>query len=115
MKKKRLIFGIIALQFILFPTFAQDKLLGILKTELHQQMQELQKKEFPPYHMNYRVIDKHSSYVAASFGALMTQSAQHQRHLVTQVRIGNPLLITSVTGTWEPFPARMGLQQLPYP
>ena len=50
MKKKRLIFGIIALQFILFPTFAQDKLLGILKTELHQQMQELQKKEFPPYH-----------------------------------------------------------------
>ena len=80
MKKKRLIFGIIALQFILFPTFAQDKLLGILKTELHQQMQELQKKEFPPYHMNYRVIDKHSSYVAASFGALMTQSAQHQRH-----------------------------------
>ena len=40
MKKKRLIFGIIALQFILFPTFAQDKLLGILKTELHQQMQE---------------------------------------------------------------------------
>ena len=115
MKKKRLIFGIIALQFILFPTFAQDKLLGILKTELHQQMQELQKKEFPPYHMNYRVIDKHSSYVAASFGALMTQSAQHQRHLVTQVRIGNPSFDNFRNRDMGAIPSQNGIAATPLP
>ena len=33
----------------------QDKLLGLLKEELAQQMKELKGEEFPPYHMNYRV------------------------------------------------------------
>lgn len=90
MKKICIILKIIILQCILIPVSAQDKLLEILKTELNRQMQELQKKEFPPYHMNYRVVDKNIFYIAASFGALMANSDQHQRQLVTQIRIGSP-------------------------
>ena len=33
----------------------QDKLLQLLKQELAADMQELQKQENPPYHMNFRV------------------------------------------------------------
>lgn len=90
MKKTWIILSVTVLQCILMPATAQDKLLEILKTELKQQMQELQKKEFPPYHMNYRVVDKNTSYVATSFGALMAHSDQHQRQLVTQIRVGDP-------------------------
>ena len=90
MKKTWIILEIVVLQCILIPVSAQDKLLEILKTELNQQMQELQKKEFPPYHMNYRVVDKNTSYIAASFGALMASSNQHRRELLTQVRVGDP-------------------------
>ena len=35
----------------------QDKLLQLLKQELAADMQELQKQENPPYHMNFRVMD----------------------------------------------------------
>ena len=40
-------------------TYAQseDKLLQLLKQELAADMQELQKQENPPYHMNFRVMD----------------------------------------------------------
>lgn len=90
MTKIRFILGILILQGILAPLSAQDNLLEILRTELKQQMQALQKQEYPPYHINYRVTDLNTSYVAASFGALMASSTQHQRQLVTQVRVGDP-------------------------
>ena len=65
--------------------------------------------------MNYRVIDKHSSYVAASFGALMTQSAQHQRHLVTQVRIGNPSFDNFRNRDMGAIPSQNGIAATPLP
>ena len=70
----------------------QDKLLGLLKEELAQQMKELKGEEFPPYHMNYRVIDVTSSVVSASFGALMNSQQYRSRTLVPQIRLGNEKL-----------------------
>ena len=70
----------------------QDKLLGLLKEELAQQMKELKGEEFPPYHMNYRVIDVTSSVVSASFGALMNSQQYRSRTLVPQIRVGDEIL-----------------------
>lgn len=70
----------------------QDKLLGLLKEELAQQMKELKDEEFSPYHMNYRVIDVTSSVVSASFGALMNSQQYRSRTLVPQIRLGDEKL-----------------------
>lgn len=70
----------------------QDKLLQLLKEELNQQMKELKGEEFPPYHMNYRVIDVTSSVVSASFGALMNSQTYRSRSLVPQMRLGDEKL-----------------------
>ena len=70
----------------------QDKLLGLLKEELAQQMKELKGEEVPPYHMNYRVIDVTSSVVSASFGALMNSQQYRSRTLVPQIRLGDEKL-----------------------
>ena len=70
----------------------QDKLLGLLKEELAQQMKELKGEEFPPYHMNYRVIDVTSSVVWASCGALMNSQQYRSRTLVPQIRLGDEKL-----------------------
>ncbi|MEG0796156.1 MAG: TldD/PmbA family protein [Odoribacter sp.] len=90
MNKMCVILSFIFLQLLLVPAFGQDPLLEILKTELNQQMKELQKEEYPPYHMNYRVIDKKVFYISASFGTLIHSNQYRQRHIVPQIRIGNP-------------------------
>ena len=71
---------------------AQDKLLGLLKEELAQQMKELKGEEFTPYHMNYRVIDVTTSVVSTSFGALMNSQQYRSRTLVPQIRLGDEKL-----------------------
>lgn len=70
----------------------QDKLLGLLKEELAQQLKELKGEELPPYHMNYRVIDQTTSYISTSFGALVNRQEFRTRSLVPQVRLGSPEL-----------------------
>lgn len=68
---------------------AQEHLTEVLRDELHREYEELKKEEFPPYHMNYRVIDKQVSYVEASFGAEKGNMYYRQRRLVPQIRIGS--------------------------
>ena len=71
--------------------FAQqdDKLLQVLKDELNKEMQELQKTENPPYHMNFRVMDEKVVNISANFGVLQGVREQHTRTLVPQVRVGS--------------------------
>lgn len=90
MKKRLVILSLFFSIGFISVVSAQDKLLGILKQELSAQMKELQKEEYPPYHMNYRVIDKTTNYVAASFGALVNSSSFRQCRMVPQIRIGSP-------------------------
>lgn len=68
---------------------AQERLVEVLRDELHRESEELKKEEFPPYHMNYRVIDKQVSYVEASFGAEKGDMYYRQRRFVPQIRIGS--------------------------
>ena len=71
--------------------FAQqdDKLLQVLKDELNKEMQELQKTENPPYHMNFRVMDEKVVNISANFGVLQGVREQHTQTLVPQVRVGS--------------------------
>ena len=75
-------------------TYAQseDKLLQLLKQELAADMQELQKQENPPYHMNFRVMDDRNVRIQSAFGATMSSSEQRVRTLVPQVRVGDTKL-----------------------
>ena len=66
-----------------------DRMLQILKDELNKEMEELQKQEVPPYHMNFRMMDEKNVNIAASFGVLQGVSESHTRSLVPQIRVGS--------------------------
>lgn len=68
----------------------QEPILGLLKQELSQQMQELQQQQLPPYYMNYRMVDEYASRITTSFGVLMNDSYKRERTLVPQIRLGSP-------------------------
>lgn len=68
---------------------AQEQLVDVLRDELNREYNELKKQELPPYHMNFRVIDKQVCYVEASFGSANNDFYYHQRRLVPQIRLGS--------------------------
>ncbi|WP_303180344.1 TldD/PmbA family protein [uncultured Butyricimonas sp.] len=91
MKRTRIIIlGIIPILLIPFISGAQDQFTDFLRTELRAQMDELKKQEFPPYYMNYRVVDEQFARVITSFGVLTAKESNRERTLVPQIRIGNP-------------------------
>lgn len=69
---------------------SQDRLSGLLKNELQQEMKQLQQSEFPPYYMNYRMVDEYATRITTCFGVLTENDFKHERTLVPQVRIGSP-------------------------
>lgn len=69
---------------------AQDKMLDLMKGELKSQMTTLQKGEYPPYYMNYRVIDNHTRIIRSSMGATNNIEEEKQIIFIPQVRIGSP-------------------------
>ena len=69
-------------------SYGQDKIIDILREEINYQMKELQKQEHPPYYLNFRVSDNHSTILKTSFGSIMNINEGHQRTFVPQIRIG---------------------------
>lgn len=69
---------------------AQDKMLDLLKEELKSQMATLQKGEYPPYYMNYRVIDNYTRVIRSSMGGTNTVADDKQVIFTPQIRIGSP-------------------------
>jgi len=88
MKFKSLLVSLLALVAIQLP--AQDKMLDLMKGELKSQMTTLQKGEYPPYYMNYRVLDSYSRVIRSSMGATNTIEEDKQVMFVPQIRIGSP-------------------------
>ena len=85
-----IILGILSILLIPSLSGAQDKFTDFLRKELHAQMDELKKQEFPPYYMNYRVVDEQYARVVTSFGVLTAKENNRERTLVPQIRIGSP-------------------------
>ena len=95
MKRVKFIYLCCVLGIIGIPgAFAQseDKLLTILSGELNEHYRELQGEKFPPYYMNYRIIDTWSTTIAASFGVLRDNQSRHTRIMIPHIRIGDSLL-----------------------
>ncbi len=74
--------------------FAQsgDRLLDILSGELNRHYQELQGEKYPPYYMNYRILDAWSTAITSSFGTLRDNRFQHTRIMIPHIRIGDMTL-----------------------
>lgn len=88
MKIKIFLLSLTALLFIQLP--AQDKMLDLLKSELKSQMTTLQKGEYPPYYMNFRVVDNHTRTIRSAMGATNTVEEEKQLIFLPQIRIGTP-------------------------
>lgn len=88
MKIKIFLVSLLALVFIQLP--AQDKMLDLLKSELKSQMTTLQKGEYPPYYMNFRVVDNHTRTIRSAMGATNTVEEEKQLIFLPQIRIGTP-------------------------
>lgn len=71
------------------PIFAQDPLLGILKSELNREMEYLKKEPNAPYFLSYKVYDTHYTTLSSSFGSLVNSNSNRYRFLSTTVRIGD--------------------------
>ena len=88
MKLKGLL--VVILGFMSVQLSAQDKMLDLLKGELKSQMTILQKGEYPPYYMNYRVIDNYTRTIRSAMGATISSDQEKQIIFVPQIRIGSP-------------------------
>ncbi len=71
---------------------SNDKLLGILKSELQQQFSELKGRELPPYMMSYRVIDTKRWSVSSLFGNTANEGYSEACSMIPQVRVGDMTL-----------------------
>lgn len=88
MKIKVFLLSLLALVFVQLP--AQDKMLDLLKSEIKSQMTTLQKGEYPPYYMNYRVVDNYTRTIRSAMGATNTVEEEKQLIFLPQIRIGTP-------------------------
>lgn len=67
----------------------QEVLLEIMEEELNREMESLQKAEFPPYFIDYRVDDVSDVTISASFGSLTQSNEERSRILTTNVKVGD--------------------------
>ena len=74
------------------PARAQDDVvLRAMRDELARSMQQLQLEKLEkPYFIAYRVTERSSADVSASFGALLSSSSLRNRFLTVEVRVGSP-------------------------
>jgi predicted Zn-dependent protease len=70
-------------------SLSQDKLIGLMDTELKREMDALTKHENPPYYLAYRISDINSMHVEASFGNLTNSESKRSRVLTTAIRVGS--------------------------
>lgn len=67
----------------------QEVLLDVMEEELNREMESLQKAEFPPYFIDYRVDDVADVTISASFGSLTQSHKERSRILTTNVKVGD--------------------------
>lgn len=90
MKTNRVL--LLSLFFGFFPfinLFSQDFLSALLKDEINNHYTSLLKQENPPYFISYRLADRQTFVVGASFGSLVVDEKNRDRSLSAEVRIGS--------------------------
>ncbi len=94
-RRRNALFG--ALLFLLLAGSAvraqDDVVLRAMRDELARSMQQLQLEKLEkPYFIAYRVQEKNTADVMASFGALLSSASTRHRFLTVEVRVGSPKL-----------------------
>ncbi|MDR2585146.1 MAG: TldD/PmbA family protein [Prevotellaceae bacterium] len=90
MKQRFKVFAAIVFTAVAPALFAQDKMLDMLKEEIKGQMEVLKKGDYPPFYMNYRVVDNHTRTIRSNMGAVTNETETKQIIFVPQIRIGTP-------------------------
>ena len=84
---------------LLFPRPARaqdDVVLRAMHDELARSMQQLQLEKLEkPYFIAYRVQEKNTTDVTASFGAVLSSASTRNRFLSVEIRVGSPKLDNS--------------------
>ncbi len=71
-------------------SFAESQVVGILSQELDRNFRILKEKaDPPPYFMSYEVTEEESHHIAATLGALTSDSNGHSRNLDVSLRVGD--------------------------
>jgi len=79
---------------LVFPTIivAQppaDSLMTTIDAELRREMEALRKQNQPPYYLAYRIDDSWTTSLHSSFGSLTSNAANHNRAMITDIRVGD--------------------------
>ena len=79
---------------LVFPTIivAQppaDSLMTTVDSELRREMEALSKQNQPPYYLAYRINDSRIISIHSSFGSLTANTIDHNRTMITDIRVGN--------------------------
>jgi predicted Zn-dependent protease len=69
-----------------------DALLQIMKSELDRAKKDLAKSDPAPYFLSYTIYDQDQILIAASYGGLLTDSAERKRTADVTMRVGTPEL-----------------------
>ena len=69
-----------------------DALLQIMKSELDRAKKELAKSDPAPYFLSYTIYDQDQILIAASYGGLLTDTAERKRTADVTMRVGTPEL-----------------------
>jgi predicted Zn-dependent protease len=88
---KRLLLATVLLT-LMSPAWSQDKLMGILRTELQREKKAFDASAQPPYYISYRVEDSKKQNITTYFGALIDSHEDHTRTLTPSVRVGSFVL-----------------------
>ena len=69
-----------------------DALLQIMKSELDRAKKDLAKSDPAPYFLSYTIYDQDQILIAASYGGLLTDTAERKRTADVTMRVGTPEL-----------------------
>jgi len=69
-----------------------DALLQIMKSELDRARKDLTKSDPAPYFLSYTIYDQDQILIAASYGGLLTDTAERKRTADVTMRVGTPEL-----------------------
>ena len=69
-----------------------DLLLQIMKSELDRAKKDLAKSDPAPYFLSYTIYDQDQILIAASYGGLLTDTAERKRTADVTMRVGTPEL-----------------------
>ena len=69
-----------------------DALLQIMKSELDRARKDLAKSDPAPYFLSYTIYDQDQILIAASYGGLLTDTAERKRTADVTMRVGTPEL-----------------------